>query len=115
MTIAGIGAGALIALLAGFIIMRRKSKSKMGVEQTATLAAGEPGRPQTIEEMTKQIESKVKNQAVEKARLEAEELMALKVPMVKTQKTEVLSKYIANEAKTDGQVLAQVVRTWLNG
>ena len=112
--IAGIGAGALIALLVGFMIMRRKSKAKtkMGVEQTPALAAG---GPQSVEQMTRQIEAKVKDQAAEKARLEAEELMALKVPVVKTQKTEVLSKYIANEAKTDSQNMAQVVRTWLNG
>ena len=89
--IAGIGAGALIALLVGFMIMRRKSKAKtkMGVEQTPALAAG---GPQSVEQMTRQIEAKVKDQAAEKARLEAEELMALKVPAVKTQKTEVLSE-----------------------
>jgi flagellar M-ring protein FliF len=115
MTIAGIGAGALIALLVGFLIMRRKSKAKVVVAQMAALGSGEPGAPQTIEEMTKRIEAKVANQAVEKARLEAEELMALKVPAVKTQKTEVLSKHIANEAKTDAENMAQVVRTWLNG
>ena len=52
---------------------------------------------------------------MEKARSEAEQLMALRVPVVKTQKMEVLTKHLANEAKTEAENMAQVVRTWLNG
>lgn len=41
--------------------------------------------------------------------------MALKIPVVKTKKAEVLTKHIATESKTEGANLAHVVRTWLHG
>lgn len=113
MVIAGIGVAALVALMVGFMAMRRSSKRKIQVEETAAIEAGKPAA--TAEEMTRQIEAKLAAQAVEKARQEVEQLMALKIPVVKTKKTEVLTKHIANESKTEAANLAQVVRTWLNG
>lgn len=113
MVIAGIGVAALVALMVGFMAMRRSSKRKIQVEETAAIEAGKPAA--TAEEMTRQIEAKLAAQAAEKARQEVEQLMALKIPVVKTKKTEVLTKHIANESKTEAANLAQVVRTWLNG
>ena len=54
-------------------------------------------------------------QAAQQARREAEELMRLKMPEVSTKKTEVLTKHIAEEAKKNPALMAQVVRSWLNG
>jgi len=41
--------------------------------------------------------------------------MKLKIPPVATKKTEVLTKHIASETKKDPMLMAQVVRSWLNG
>jgi len=112
MAIAGIGLGAMVALIVGFVVIRRRAaKRRMTVEQTQAIEAAPP----TVEELTKQIEAKLANQAAEKARQEVEQLMALKVPVVKTKKAEVLTKHIATEAKTDAPNQAHVVRTWLHG
>jgi flagellar M-ring protein FliF len=117
MVIVGIGAAALLALIAGvaMALRRSKKKSKVGVDHTAAIEAGGSQAHLTTEQMTRQIEAKLAGHSAEKARLEAEQLMALRVPVVSTQKTEVLTKHIANEAKTEGENLAQVVRTWLHG
>jgi flagellar M-ring protein FliF len=112
--VAGIGVGAVLALIVGFVMMLRgKKKSKVSVEQTAAIEA--PQKSMTPEELNRQIEAKLANHAAEKERLEAEQLMALKLPVVATKKTEVLTKHIAAETKKDAENLAQVVRTWLNG
>jgi flagellar biosynthesis/type III secretory pathway M-ring protein FliF/YscJ len=118
MAIVGGVAATLLALMVGGIVMLRRSKAKkrkLQVNQTPALEAGAAGPVPTMEEMTRQIEAKLATQAIEKARSEAEQLMALRVPVVKTQKTEVLTKHLANEAKTEAENMAQVVRTWLNG
>lgn len=113
MLIGGIGAAALVALIAGFMVMRRRgAKRKLTVEQTAALEAGKNPSP---EDVTREIEAKLAGQAAEKARQEVEQLLALKIPVVKTKKTEVLTKHIASEAKGEPANLAHVVRTWLNG
>ncbi len=113
MVIAGIGAAAMLALIVGFVAIRRRgSRGRVSVEQTPALAA--PASP-TTEELTKQIEARLANQAAEKARQEVEQLMALKIPVVKTKKAEVLTKHIATESKTEAANMAHVVRTWLNG
>ena len=41
--------------------------------------------------------------------------MKLKMPEVTTKKTEILTKHIAAEAKNNPALMAQVVRSWLNG
>jgi flagellar biosynthesis/type III secretory pathway M-ring protein FliF/YscJ len=116
--IAGAGLAALVALMLGAMVLLRRSKAKkrkLQVEQMPALEAGASGPALTMEEMTRQIEAKLADQAIEKARLEAEQLMALRVPVGKTQKTEVLTKHLVNEARTETENMAQVVRTWLNG
>ncbi len=114
--VAGIGAAAMFALIAGFFVMRRRSKARIAVEQQAALeAAQEKAVIPTAEELQKQIENKMAEQQAERTRQEVEALLALKVPVVKTKKTEVLVKHIAAETKKDSTQLARVIRTWLHG
>ena len=116
LAIAGVGAAAMLVLIGGFFAMLRRGKRKHKVEVQGALEAGAAKSvPLTAEELTREVEAQLAGQAAEKARQEVEQLMALKLPAVKTQKTEVLAKHIANEAKAEGQNLAQVVRTWLHG
>jgi flagellar M-ring protein FliF len=112
MAIVGVGAA---ALMVGVMVMLRRKKARFQVSRTPALEGGASGPMPSMEEMTRQIEAKLAGQAVEKARSEAEQLMALRVPVVKTQKMEVLTKHLANQAKTEAENMAQVVRTWLNG
>jgi len=113
----GIGAGVLLALIVGFVLFRRRSKAAGAAEMNAaaSLAAGAKSTPTSPDDLQRQIEGRMAEQHAENARQEVEALMALKIPVVKTKKTEVLVKHIATEAKTDADGLASVVRTWLNG
>ena len=117
--VAGIGAGAMVALITGFFVMRRRSakfKRQMEVaQQTAVGAAQERASLPSPEDLQKQIEGKMAEQQAERTRQEVEALLALKVPVVKTKKTEVLVKHIAAETKKDSTQLAHVIRTWLHG
>ena len=45
---------------------------------------------------------------------EIEAMTALKLPQVKTKKSEVLTKHIAEEAKKDASTMVQVLRNWIN-
>jgi flagellar M-ring protein FliF len=109
----GIGAGALVALMAALIILRKKSKAKRTAVELTEKAAIESLK-HTPAGAQKALEAQMEDNASEQARLEAEALVSLKLP-VKTKKTEVLIKHIATEMKKDPKALAHVVRSWLNG
>jgi len=116
--IGGIGAAAMLVLIVGFAIMRGRTKKKrqaMAAEQAALDTAGAKSALSTPEALQKQIEGKIAEQLAERSRQEVEALLALKVPVVTTKKTEVLVKHIAAETKNDATAMAHVVRTWLHG
>jgi len=117
--IAGIGAGAMLLLVAGavFFLMKGRSKKKIAAEAAQTLEAAEQAHPKgmTPADFQKQIEGRIAEQAANQAKQQAEELMKLQLPAVSTKKTEVLTKHIAAETKKDPVAMAQVVRTWMNG
>jgi flagellar M-ring protein FliF len=113
LVVVGIGAAAMLVLIGGFFVMLGRSKKKRAVALQAALETATPSAHPTADELQKRIEGRMQEQAAERTRQEAEALMALQVPVVKTKKTEVLVKHIAGEAKTDANSLAQVVRTWL--
>jgi len=111
----GIGAGAILVLIGGLIFMLRRSRNqrKVTVAEQAALTAAPA--PVSTADVQKRIESQMEQQQAERNRQELEALSALKLPAVKTQKTEVLVKHIAAETKTESQSMAQVVRTWMHG
>jgi flagellar M-ring protein FliF len=119
--IAGIGAVAVLALIGGLAFLMLKSRSKkkrVTAEATAAaVVAADKAKalPATPEEIERQIEGRMAEQASLQAKQQAEELMKLKMPTVSTKKTEVLTKHIASEAKKDPLAMAQVVRSWING
>jgi flagellar M-ring protein FliF len=111
-----VGGGAVLVLIAGFVVLMRRTRARrMKVEATAVLEAAKPKAAPTPEDLERQMEGKLAEREAESARLEAEAMMDLKVPVVKTKKAEVLSKHIAAEGKKDPTMQAQVVRTWLHG
>jgi flagellar M-ring protein FliF len=112
----GVGAAALIALAAGFVFLRRGTRAKkMQAEAVAALDAAKSKIALTPEELERQIEGKIAEREAEGERQAAEAMMALKAPVAKTKKAEVLSKHIAAEGKKNPTMQAQVVRTWLRG
>ena len=117
--IASIGAGAALLLVMGLaLLLRSKSKKrKISAEAVSALAAAQKAAndlPLTPEQMQKQLEGKMAEQAAHHAQREAEELMKLKLPDVATKKTDVLSKHITAETKKDPAMMAQVVRSWID-
>lgn len=118
--IAAVGAGAVIVLVGGlgFLIVKSRSKKHRASAQVAAAALPQ-GAAKTLgnsaEEMQRKMEEKLAEHAAQQAKLQAEELMKLRVPVVATKKTEVLSKHISAETKKDPLAMAQVVRTWLSG
>lgn len=116
--LAGIGAGAALALILGFVFVasriRRKKRiaAEMAAAELEAARAKELAGPQDVEQ---KLQEQMNQQSAEKARREAEALMSLKLPAVSTKKTEVLVKHIATETKKDPTAMAQVVRTWLHG
>jgi flagellar M-ring protein FliF len=117
--IAGIGAGAMLLLVGGvvFLLAQRSSRKRRAAAELAHAAlagakANElPGSP---EEMQRKLEAQMAEQSALQAHKDAEELMKLKIPVVSTKKTEVLTKHIVAESKKDPAQMAQVVRSWLN-
>jgi flagellar biosynthesis/type III secretory pathway M-ring protein FliF/YscJ len=92
----------------------KKASAQVAAAAIAAAQAAKNVGP-TPAEMQHQIEGQMAEQASLHARKQAEELMKLKIPEVSTKKTEVLTKHIASESKKDPAVMAQVVRSWLNG
>ncbi|MCP5115933.1 MAG: flagellar M-ring protein FliF, partial [bacterium] len=97
----GVGAGAallLFVLVALFMLRRRskkkkkKSKASASVQTEKALPAAEDGvaMPEEGQGVAAKMTEKLAEQAVLKAQLENEALKSLKIPTVKTKKTEVL-------------------------
>jgi len=113
--IAGTGGAVVTALVVAIVTMlRRTGKKKVALTQALEAAKTKQIGP-TPEQVERQIEERLAEQAAEHSRKEAEALMALKLPAQSTKKTEVLTKHIAVEAKKDPASMAHVIRSWLNG
>jgi len=115
--IAGLGAAGIVALILGWVVLvMRRRKKRIEMELAKSLEAAKAKELQAAEKTPEQtLEAQMAEQAVEKAKQEAEALMKLKLPVISTKKTDVLTKHIAAEIKKDPAVMAQVVRSWLHG
>jgi flagellar M-ring protein FliF len=115
--LAGIGAGAMLALITGFrIVIRRMRKTKISADEVAALEGGGPKQDASLPASAERtVEARIAEQQALQAKQEAEALMSLKFPAVTTKKTDVLVKHIAGESKKDPEAMAHVVRSWLIG
>jgi flagellar M-ring protein FliF len=105
----GTGAGLLFLLGLVFLVLRLTRKKKTA---SAELPAELNAAP-TPEQIQAQIEQQLADQGAQRQRQEAEALKSLKMPII-TKKTEVLTKHIAEQAKKDSVVMAQVLRAWMS-
>ena len=113
--IAGAAAGVLVVAAISGLVLLGKRKKKAVVQVAVQPALPSAVKTAALEDAQRQLEGKMAEQQAEKAREEVEALMSLKMPLVKTKKTEVLAKHIVSETQNDAGALANVVRTWLNG
>jgi len=114
----GVGVGLLFALatIAAIRMRRKKAQRAAALEKAlhasrsaATVPEGTPA-----ENLRKQLEEKIAEHSTLREKQEADALSALKLPQVKTQKTEVLTKHLSSETKKDPQAMAHILRAWLN-
>jgi flagellar M-ring protein FliF len=110
---AGAGGGILLTLLGlpAWLLLRRR---KMAAATIAAQLGGVDGRAIEGPDPHKEFEARIAEQHALKDQQTRDALNSLKLPPVKTKKTEVLAKHISEEAKKDPAVMAQVIRTWLN-
>jgi flagellar biosynthesis/type III secretory pathway M-ring protein FliF/YscJ len=116
--IAGVGAGAMLVLIAGVLMALSKMRKKKRIAAEAAALAIETARENmkpTAANAQKDLEARMAGQVGEQDRMDAEAMLQLKLPAVQTKKTEVIKKHIAAEAKKDPTAMANVVRSWLNG
>jgi flagellar M-ring protein FliF len=103
---------AVLVLVAGCISVLMRRRRKRMVSMAAQIAA--PAEHVSADEIRRQLEEKFAEQQAAKERQELEALAALKMPAVKTQKTEILSKHLTAETKKDPMAIAHILRTWLS-
>jgi flagellar M-ring protein FliF len=114
--------GALAAVLLfgfGAIVLLRRGRSRGTAEDTgptalpaplgvAAVSAGAKGQP--IEE---QIESKLAEREALQQKMDAQALNALKLAPVITKKAEVFAKHLREKIKSEPDISAQVLRSWI--
>ncbi len=114
----GVGVGLLFALATITISASRRKKAKLAAAREKALQAAQTGAAvhegTPAENLRKQLEEKIAEHSTLKEKQEADALSALKLPQVKTQKTEVLTKHLSSETKKDPQAMAHILRAWLN-
>jgi flagellar M-ring protein FliF len=113
----GIGAAVGLSLLGGLWFLLRARSKKRAVHMLKELE-GAAGKRKAIgptaAEVEEQLEAKLAEQVALKERQAQEVLNNLKLPPIKTKKSEVLLKHIGEEARKDPVAMAHVIRTWLN-
>jgi len=103
----GIGVGALLVLIAPilFLLMRKRKSPAGDVTSDRALPGANP-------EAT--FEGQMASRAANQERLDAEALLALKVPPPGTKKSEILVKHLKKSVKADPASSAQLLRTWMD-
>ena len=105
-----LGSGLLLSLIVlGTVLKLRRKKTGIPAEIIEQISAVE----RKGENLAKQIENQLAEQAAIREKQESDALNALKISPV-TKKAEVLGKHIAEQAKKDSGVMAQVMRSWMN-
>jgi flagellar biosynthesis/type III secretory pathway M-ring protein FliF/YscJ len=116
----GAGAGLVVLLLAGFLLLgARKKRKKVVAEMQKQLEEAQAATQKAIEASEAAAVREPEPVAVAAAddmftKQIAEIRESFKLPPMLTTKTEVLTKQLIEEARKDPSALAQIVRSWLN-
>ena len=102
----GVAAGAVVLLIAPIVLLLKRRKRKSVEAATSQRALeGDPAAS---------FEGQLASRAASQEKLDAEALLALKLPPVGTKKSEILGKHLKAAVKADPAFSAQLLRTWLN-
>lgn len=111
---AAIGAAVLLLLGAGAVIWIRKRARAGNREASASMQAALPqgtdGKPSTAAE---QMQAQLAEHAAAQERADLAALASIKVPQVKTRKSEVLTKQLRENANKDVTTSVHVLQTWI--
>jgi flagellar biosynthesis/type III secretory pathway M-ring protein FliF/YscJ len=101
----GVVVAALLLVIAPVLLlsMRRRRSKAVSAKQKAL----EGDASVTFEEQ-------LASRAASQEKLDADALMALKLPPAGTKKSEILAKHLKKAVKHDPAVAAQLLRTWMN-
>jgi flagellar M-ring protein FliF len=113
-----ISAAVGLIVLAGiaFMVMRGKKKRKPAeVDLVRELPAGS-AKHSALEgaNMTEQIEAQMAERDAEQQRADLAALASIKMPIVRTKKTEVLAKQLREGAQKDAAPAGQVLQAWIH-
>jgi len=104
-----VGAGVAIALIViGPILLLSMRKRRPKLASAGTDKALDSG------DAAANFEGQLASRAANQERLDAEAMLALKLPPPGTKKSEVLTKHLKKSVKADPGVSAQLLRTWIN-
>jgi len=103
----GIAVGLLIILMAPIVFFLKRRK-KGSAEDTADRALPAPI------DLGATFEGQMASRAANQERLDAEAMLALKVPPPGTKKSEILVKHLKKSVKADPALSAQLLRTWMD-
>src|SRR5450432_247422 len=107
-----------LIVLAGiaFMVMRGKKKHRASgdVELLKALPARQANAALDSANMTEQIETQMAEREAEQQRADLAALASIKMPVVRTKKTEVLAKQLRESTKKDAAPAGQVLQTWIH-
>ena len=111
----GAGAGIIVLLIVIVLLLRRKRTATPDVSVPAELPAGNPIAPAALKasNIEQQLESQIAEREALQQKMEAETLNSLKLAPVITKKAEVMAKHLREKIKTEPEVSAQILRTWI--
>ncbi len=102
----GVAVAAMVLLIAPIVLLLKRRKRK-SVEAATSQKALE-GDPAVS------FEGQLASRAANQEKLDAEALLALKLPPAGTKKSDILAKHLKAAVKADPVVSAQLLRTWMN-
>lgn len=103
----GMVLGALIIVIGPIFMLLKRRRRPASAGVTTDKAIGEST------DVAAAFEGQLASSAANQERLDAEALLALKIPPAGTKKSEVLSKHLKKSVKSDPAVSAQLLRTWI--
>lgn len=109
-----VGAGLVILAGVAFVVMRGKKKpAAEETEMAKQLPAGSANAELEAANMAHQIEAQMAERDAEQQRADLAALASIKMPIVRTKKTEVLAKQLREGASKDAVPAGQVLQTWI--
>jgi flagellar M-ring protein FliF len=113
-----IGAGVVLLLAVGMLLLSRRKKRADGSGGGVEIPQSLPGKPGVAaiqgSSAAEQLEAQLAERAAEQEQADLAALASIKVPPVTTKKTEVLAKQLRENVKKDPSSSAQILQSWIH-